>query len=145
VVRTCTSPRTLLLPEAVAFQHGAFGALSARFAFACQHGGCAALSAFQLVNSCFAGAPRTFASPPPDHSASVFVPAATIKPPDLSGGPLGCCSVFCVLRLASKAVAGYLPAMFGIGADPPQVHRCKVHGRCKFAPDLAAGIKLAPL
>src|SRR5215213_6998857 len=83
--------------------------------------------------------------PPPDQSAGVFVPAATTKPPDLSGGPLGCCSVFCVPGLSAKAVAGYLPAMFGIGADPPQVHRCKVHGRGQFAPDLAAWIKLALL
>src|SRR5215210_3546462 len=83
------------------------------------------------------------ASPPPDDSAGT--PAATINPPDLSGGPLGCFSVFCVPRLAFKAVAGCPWAMLGIGADPPQVHRRKVHGRSQFAPDFAAGIKSALL
>jgi hypothetical protein len=35
--------------------------------------------------------------------------------------------------------------MLDIGADPPQVHRRKGHGRGQFAPDFATGIKSALL
>ena len=78
--------------------------------------------------------------------ATRLASAASTKPPDLSGGPLGCFSVFCPPGLApraAKAVAGVLLAMIGVRADPPKVHRREVHSRSQFAPDLATWIKLA--
>jgi hypothetical protein len=74
--------------------------------------------------------------------------AARIKPPDLSGGPLGCFSVFCVPGPApwtAKAVAGVLLPMLGVRADPPEIHGREIHGRSQLAPDLATWIKLALL
>src|SRR5215210_318755 len=74
--------------------------------------------------------------------------ASRTNPPDLSGGPLGCFSVFCPPGLApwaAKAVAGVLLAMLGVRADPPKVHRREIHRRSQFAPDLATRIKLALL
>jgi hypothetical protein len=74
--------------------------------------------------------------------------AARTKPPDLSRGPLGCFSVFCVpgpAPWAAKAVAGVLPATLGVRAYPPEIHGREIHGHSQFAPDLATRIKLAPL
>jgi hypothetical protein len=58
--------------------------------------------------------------------------AARTKPPDLSRGPLGCFSVFCVPGPAAwtaQAVAGVLPPMLGVRADPPEIHGREIHGR----------------
>ena len=74
--------------------------------------------------------------------------AARTKPPDLSGGPLGCFSVFCVPGPAAwtaQAVAGVLLPMLGVRADPPEIHGREIHGRSQLAPDLATWIKLALL